>query len=122
MSTVQQPVATRRSVIRVGTRRSLLATTQAGHVADLIRSVLGRDTELVEVTTEGDRSQAVGTPLAAAGGTGVFVGALRDALAIVIDEEWWHRLFAERDLLAALPAADRKQLAGLLRTLLSPFA
>jgi hydroxymethylbilane synthase len=80
VSTVQQPVATRRSVIRVGTRRSLLATTQAGHVAELIRSVLGRDTELVEVTTEGDRSQAVGTPLAAAGGTGVFVGALRDAL------------------------------------------
>jgi DNA-binding MarR family transcriptional regulator len=28
----------------------------------------------------------------------------------------------ERDLLAALPAKDRKQLAGLLRTLLSPFA
>ena len=28
----------------------------------------------------------------------------------------------ERDLLAALPAKDRKQLAALLRTLLSPFA
>jgi DNA-binding MarR family transcriptional regulator len=28
----------------------------------------------------------------------------------------------ERDLLSALPAKDRKQLAGLLRTLLSPFA
>jgi len=28
----------------------------------------------------------------------------------------------ERDLLAAMPAKDRKQLAGLLRTLLSPFA
>jgi DNA-binding MarR family transcriptional regulator len=28
----------------------------------------------------------------------------------------------ERDLLAALPVKDRKQLAGLLRTLLSPFA
>ncbi len=68
--------------IRVGTRRSLLATTQAGHVAALIREVLGRETELVEITTEGDRSQAAGTPLADVGAsaTGVFVGALRDAL------------------------------------------
>jgi hydroxymethylbilane synthase len=66
--------------VRVGTRRSLLATTQAGHVADLIRERLGREAELVEVTTDGDRSQDAGTPLAAAGGTGVFVGALRDAL------------------------------------------
>jgi hydroxymethylbilane synthase len=66
--------------VRVGTRRSLLATTQAGHVADLIRERLGREAELVEVTTDGDRSQDAGTPLAAAGGTGVFVGALRAAL------------------------------------------
>jgi hydroxymethylbilane synthase len=69
-----------RPVVRVGTRRSLLATTQAGHVAGLIRTVLGREVELVEVTTEGDRTQSAGTPLAAAGGAGVFVGALRDAL------------------------------------------
>ena len=69
-----------RPVVRVGTRRSLLATTQAGHVAGLIRSALGREVELVEVTTEGDRSQSVGTPLAGTGGVGVFVGALRDAL------------------------------------------
>ena len=70
------------SAIRVGTRRSLLATTQAGHVADLISSLLGRETELVEITTDGDRSQAAGTPLAEtpASATGVFVGALRDAL------------------------------------------
>lgn len=67
-------------VLRVGTRRSLLATTQAGTVADLVRTVLGREAELVEVTTEGDRSQQAGTPLATVGGTGVFVGALRDAL------------------------------------------
>ena len=66
--------------IRVGTRRSLLATTQAGTVAELIRTRLGREVELVEVTTEGDRTQADGTPLATVGGTGVFVGALRDAL------------------------------------------
>ncbi len=66
--------------IRVGTRRSLLATTQSGTVAELVRTRLGREAELVEVSTEGDRSQADGTPLTQAGGTGVFVGALRDAL------------------------------------------
>lgn len=70
------------TAVRVGTRRSLLAMTQSGHVADLIRDRLGREVELVEVTTEGDRSQAAGTPLTetAPQGTGVFVGALRDAL------------------------------------------
>jgi hydroxymethylbilane synthase len=66
--------------IRVGTRRSVLATTQSGMVAEMIRTRLGREAELVEVTTEGDRSQADGTQLATVGGTGVFVGALRDAL------------------------------------------
>ncbi len=70
----------RTSVVRVGTRRSALATTQAGTVADLIRDRLGHAVELVEVTTEGDRTQSAGTPLTEAGGQGVFVGALRDAL------------------------------------------
>ncbi|EON25393.1 porphobilinogen deaminase [Nocardioides sp. CF8] len=65
------------SSIRLGTRRSLLATTQSGHVADLIRQRLGREVELVEITTEGDTNTA---PLATMGGTGVFVSALRDAL------------------------------------------
>jgi hydroxymethylbilane synthase len=49
-------------------------------VAAMVRERLGRETELVEVTTDGDRSQAAGTPLEQAGGTGVFVSALRDAL------------------------------------------
>jgi len=66
--------------IRIGTRKSLLATTQAQIVADLVRDRLGRDTELVEVTTDGDRSQEDGTPIANASNTGVFVSALRDAL------------------------------------------
>jgi hydroxymethylbilane synthase len=65
------------SVLRLGTRASALATTQSGLVADLIREHLGREVELVEVSTEGDRSAA---PLATLGGTGVFVSALRDAL------------------------------------------
>lgn len=65
--------------VRVGTRRSLLATTQSGHVAEMVRG-LGLTTELVEITTDGDRSQASGTPLAGSSSTGVFVSALRDAL------------------------------------------
>ncbi len=68
------------TAVRIGTRASVLATTQAGIVADLVRDRLGRDAELVEVTTDGDRSQEDGTPLAAAPTTGVFVSALRDAL------------------------------------------
>jgi hydroxymethylbilane synthase len=63
--------------IRVGTRASLLARTQSEHVAAALREGLGREVELVEVTTAGDVSTA---PLAAIGGTGVFVSALRDAL------------------------------------------
>ena len=65
------------SVLRLGTRASALATTQSGLVAEAIRERLGREVELVEVSTEGDRSSA---PLASLGGTGVFVSALRDAL------------------------------------------
>ncbi|HEU5037206.1 MAG TPA: hydroxymethylbilane synthase [Nocardioides sp.] len=66
--------------IRIGTRASVLATTQSQLVADQIRERLGREVELVEISTEGDRSQAAGTPLAGASSTGVFVSALRDAL------------------------------------------
>jgi hydroxymethylbilane synthase len=65
------------TAIRLGTRASLLATTQSQWVADRLRAALGRDVELVEVTTDGDVSAQ---PLAQLGGTGVFVGALREAL------------------------------------------
>ena len=64
-------------VLRIGTRASLLARTQSGHVADALAGVTDREVRLVEVTTEGDVSRA---PLASMGGAGVFVGALRDAL------------------------------------------
>ena len=63
--------------LRLGTRASLLARTQAESVAALVREQLGLGVELVEVTTEGDISSA---PLASFGGTGVFVSALREAL------------------------------------------
>lgn len=65
------------TTLRLGTRASALATTQSGLVADLIRQRLGREVELVTITTEGDVN---GAPLATLGGTGVFVSALRDAL------------------------------------------
>jgi hydroxymethylbilane synthase len=68
------------NAVRIGTRASVLATTQAELVAGMVRDHLGREAELVEITTEGDRTQAAGTPLEQAGGTGVFVSALRDAL------------------------------------------
>lgn len=63
--------------LRLGTRASALATTQSRLVADLVREHLGREVELVEVTTEGDVNRA---PLTQLGGTGVFVSALREAL------------------------------------------
>ncbi len=69
------------SPIRIGTRRSLLATTQAEQVAAMVRERLGRETELVEITTDGDRSQASGASLVGLSATGVFVNALREALA-----------------------------------------
>ncbi|WP_374928563.1 hydroxymethylbilane synthase [Kytococcus sedentarius] len=63
-------------VVRLGTRRSDLATTQSTTVADALRA-RGHEVELVLVTTEGDVNRA---PLSRIGGTGVFVSALRDAL------------------------------------------
>ena len=62
--------------LRLGTRRSTLAMTQSGHVAEAIRA-LGRSVEIVEIVSEGDISTA---PLDAMGGTGVFATALRHAL------------------------------------------
>src|SRR3954470_1167971 len=65
------------NAIRLGTRASLLAMTQSRWVADRLAAATGREVELVEVSTTGDR---VDTPLAQLGGTGVFVSALREAL------------------------------------------
>jgi hydroxymethylbilane synthase len=65
------------TTLRLGTRRSALATAQSQLVADAVRTVTGREVELVLVTTDGDVSRE---PLSTIGGTGVFVSALRDAL------------------------------------------
>ncbi|GAA1718965.1 hydroxymethylbilane synthase [Kribbella sp. NPDC056951] len=63
-------------MIRLGTRRSALATVQANLVADQLRA-LGHEVELVPIVTTGDVNLA---PMQQIGGTGVFVSALRDAL------------------------------------------
>jgi hydroxymethylbilane synthase len=64
-------------VIRLGTRASALALAQSRTVAAALRAASGQDVELVEITTTGDRSSAPIPQL----GVGVFVSALRDALA-----------------------------------------
>ncbi|GAB2690285.1 hydroxymethylbilane synthase [Thalassiella azotivora] len=63
--------------LRLGTRRSRLATSQSQAVADAIAAATGRVVELVTVTTTGDVDRR---SLSQIGGTGVFVSALRDAL------------------------------------------
>jgi hydroxymethylbilane synthase len=63
------------AVIRIGTRGSLLATTQAGVIRDALIAK-GRRAELVVITTDGDRSSA---PIADIG-VGVFTAALREAI------------------------------------------
>jgi hydroxymethylbilane synthase len=64
------------AVIRIGTRGSLLATTQAGTVRDALIA-RGHAAELVIISTAGDRSSA---PIAEIG-VGVFTAALREAIA-----------------------------------------
>jgi hydroxymethylbilane synthase len=63
--------------LTLGTRRSLMAMTQSGLVADALTGRTGHEIELVGVTTKGDVSDA---NVAQMGGTGVFVSALRDKL------------------------------------------
>ena len=62
--------------LRIGTRPSTLAMAQSGLVAQRLRDA-GHPAELVEVSTPGDQSSAPVAEL----GVGVFVSALRDALA-----------------------------------------
>jgi hydroxymethylbilane synthase len=69
---------TRDAAIRIGTRGSALALTQSQLVGDAITAATGRPCELVRIRTAGDVDRA---PLAQIGGTGVFVTAVREALA-----------------------------------------
>ena len=97
------------AALRLGTRRSPLATRQARIVADLVTERTGRPVELVPVTTHGDTSREA---LAAIGGSGVFVGALREALLAGEVDAAVHSLKdlptadAEGIALAAVPARE----------------
>ncbi|MEV0395497.1 hydroxymethylbilane synthase [Polymorphospora rubra] len=62
--------------LRLGTRGSALALAQSRQVAAAVHAATGREVELVEIVTAGDRSSAPVLRL----GVGVFVSALRDAL------------------------------------------
>ncbi|MFI7132902.1 hydroxymethylbilane synthase [Nonomuraea sp. NPDC050153] len=93
--------------LRLGTRRSLMATTQSQMVADAYTRLTGRAVELVGVTTFGDVTKA---QIAQLGGTGVFVSALRDKL---LEDEVDFAVHSLKDLptkqepsftLAAIPA------------------
>lgn len=68
--------ATGLRTLRLGTRASLLARTQAALVADSL-AARGLSVELVEVSTQGDTDHR---SLAQIGGTGVFAAALRQAV------------------------------------------
>jgi hydroxymethylbilane synthase len=63
-------------VIRLGTRGSALALTQTGLVAEALERA-GAKTEIVTISTPGDRSSAPIEQI----GIGVFTSAVRDALA-----------------------------------------
>jgi hydroxymethylbilane synthase len=66
------------SPLRIGTRRSKLALTQSGLVADELRS-LGYEVEMVEIVTAGDRGVAP-EPGQAEGLKGLFVAEIVKAL------------------------------------------
>lgn len=66
------------NILRLGTRRSPMAMEQSRQVAEAITERTGVQVELVGITTHGDISREQLTQI---GGTGVFVNALRAALA-----------------------------------------
>jgi len=95
--------------LRMGTRASLLARTQSGHVAAALTKATGRAVEEVLVRTEGDQLSTEGRIPAAGDSVGVFVRALDDALRRNEIDFAVHSLkdvpteYAEDLLLAAVP-------------------
>ncbi|MEZ0071583.1 hydroxymethylbilane synthase [Planotetraspora sp. GP83] len=95
--------------LRLGTRKSLMATTQSQLVADRLTALTGREVRLVGVTTFGDVTKAHLTQL---GGTGVFVSELRNKLVEGEIDFAVHSLKDlpttpdERIVIAAIPPRD----------------
>ncbi|MET1008073.1 MAG: hydroxymethylbilane synthase [Propionibacteriaceae bacterium] len=98
------PTNTNPSPIRIGARTSPLARAQAELVAGLL-AAQGVTSEFVGVTTTGDVDRR---QLTVIGGTGVFVGAVRDALAAGTIDVAVHSL---KDLPTA--AADGLEMAAI---------
>ena len=66
------------SALRVATRGSALALAQSTQIAERIATALGRETELVVISTTGDQIQD--RPLAKIGGKGLFIKEIEEAL------------------------------------------
>jgi len=90
-----------RKHIKIGTRGSLLATTQSSWVKKQIEDHhSGVTVELVKITTKGDK--IVDVPLAKVGGKGLFVKELEEAL---IRKEVDLAVHSMKDVPAELPAS-----------------
>jgi len=85
--------------LRLATRGSPQALTQAQHVADAITAATGLATELVPISTTGDRDQSV--PLHVIGGLGVFVKEIQQA---VLDGRADVAVHSAKDLPSEAPA------------------
>ena len=69
----------RREILRIATRKSLLALWQAEHVKARLEALHpGLSVELVPMSTRGDK--ILDTPLAKIGGKGLFVKELEEAM------------------------------------------
>lgn len=94
------------SILRLGTRGSLLARTQSQMVADeLMRLHPGLRVELVTIKTTGDKIQD--KPLADAGGKGLFTKELEQAL---LAEEVDFAVHSYKDVPVTMPLVDQSDL------------
>lgn len=84
--------------VRIATRGSALAVAQSAKVARELEQTLRCETELVRITTTGDRIQD--RPLAQVGGKGLFIKEIEEAL---LDGRADLAIHSAKDLPAALP-------------------
>lgn len=85
--------------LRIGSRGSALALWQANHVREILRESCGVDCEIAVIKTFGDR--VAQSPLAQAGGKGLFTKEIEDALLECRVDLAVHSL---KDLPTELPA------------------
>ncbi|MBR5950941.1 MAG: hydroxymethylbilane synthase [Actinomycetaceae bacterium] len=100
MTNSAAPLGSPENPVRIGTRASLLATTQTATVTRFLEEA-GLATQTIHITTEGDTARA---SLSTLGGVGVFAARLRAAL---LDGECDVAVHSAKDL----PAGDVEGLA-----------